>query len=62
MLRKILRVTDLDLSLRESAAVILALNEGADAIPAIAELAVGGSWYAQEIIKHVREYGGLNPY
>jgi hypothetical protein len=50
------------LFLRECAALILAMNEGSEAIKDVAALAASGSWYATEIISHLREYGGINPY
>lgn len=62
MLREIGRSSVFEMPLRESAALILAMNEGKEALPDLAELEAGGSWYAGEIIKHVKEYGSINPY
>lgn len=62
LLRKIILTDSLDLSIREYSALILAMNEGPQALDDIAPLASAGSWHANEIIRHVREYGGINPY
>jgi hypothetical protein len=62
VLRQIISSADLDMFVRECAALILAMNEGPSAIKEIAQLAETGSWYSKEIINHVREYGGINPY
>lgn len=47
---------------RECAAIILAMNEGESAAPTIRHLADTGSWYAAELIGHIKKYGGFNPY
>jgi len=47
---------------RECAAIILAMNEGVSAIPTIKRLAEAGSWYAGELIEHIKAYGVVNPY
>lgn len=47
---------------RDCAAIILAMNEGPAAIPTIKQLADTGSWYAGELIEHIKTYGGVNPY
>lgn len=47
---------------RDCAAIILAMNEGKSAIPAITKLADTGSWYAGELIEQIMTYGGVNPY
>lgn len=47
---------------RECAALILAMNNGKAAIPAISNLANSGSWLAQELIDHMERYGEINPY
>lgn len=52
----------IDAFLRDCAALILAMNEGADAVPALRQLVMSGSWYAQELIKYIKKYGGINPY
>ncbi|MCX5870300.1 MAG: DUF4365 domain-containing protein [Deltaproteobacteria bacterium] len=48
--------------IRECAAIILAMNNGKSAIPAISKLAKSGSWFAQELIDHMGRYGDVNPY
>lgn len=62
MLREILGSTAVDMQLREYAALILAMNEGAKALPDLAKLESSGSWYAGEMSSHIKEYGGVNPY
>lgn len=47
---------------RECAAIILAMNSGESAVPTLRILEEAGSWYAGELIEHLRSYGGVNPY
>lgn len=61
-LRQIINSTDIEMSVRESAALILAMNEKSRALADLTVLKEAGSWYAGEIIRHVKEYGGINPY
>jgi hypothetical protein len=51
-----------DMFQRECAALILAMNRSPAALPALKCLAESGSWYAQELINQLIEYGDLNPY
>jgi hypothetical protein len=62
ILKGILVDESIDAFLRDCAALILAMNEGTDAVPALRRLVTSGSWYAQELIKHIKKYGGVNPY
>jgi hypothetical protein len=62
MLREIIGSSKLEMQLREYAALILAMNESSKALPELAALESDGSWYAGEISKHIKEYGGVNPY
>jgi hypothetical protein len=62
LLKQVLVASELDLFIRECAALILAMNEGPEVIKDVAALAPSGSWYATEIISHLREYGSINPY
>jgi hypothetical protein len=62
ILRQVIKMAELDMFVRECAALILAMNEGPGAIKEVARLAEAGSWYATEIVSHVHEYGGINPY
>jgi hypothetical protein len=62
MLRQIIESSEFEMPVRESAALILAMNEESLALPDLAILEEEGSWYAGEMIKHVKEYGGINPY
>ena len=62
ILKGIMGDETIESSLRDRAAIILAMNEATDAIPALERLVMSGSWYAQELIKHIKEYGAVNPY
>ena len=62
VLKEIVSDRSLDSFVRECAALILAMHEGVSAIPVIEQLADTRSWYADEIIRHIKEYGGINPY
>nr|WP_298116781.1 DUF4365 domain-containing protein [uncultured Pseudomonas sp.] len=62
MLRKIMKSSEIDLSIREYAAIILAMNEGKGALTDLRKLNDSGSWYAGEIAMHVQEHGSINPY
>lgn len=62
MLREIVRSVEVDMQLREYAALILAMNEGPKALADLSMLESAGSWYAGEISKHIKEYDGINPY
>jgi hypothetical protein len=62
MLRSIMQSHEVEMSIREYAALILAMNESEGALPDLAELEADGSWCAAEIAWHVKEYEGINPY
>lgn len=61
-LNEILADVDSPLFTRECAALILAMNNGKAAIPALSNLTKSGSWLAQELIDHLERYGDVNPY
>ncbi len=62
VLRQVIATDDLPMSLREAAALILAMNEGTDAEPNLLQLQKSGSWYAGEMLQYLKEHGGINPY
>ena len=62
MLRSIIQSHEVEMSIREYAALILAMNKSEGALPDLAELEADRSWYAGEIARHVKEYEGINPY
>lgn len=62
ILREIITSAEVDMRVREFAVLILAMNEAANAIPDLVTLEKAGSWSAGEIARHVKEYGGINPY
>lgn len=62
MLREIVGSAEINMQLREYAGLILAMNEGPNALAELLMLENEGSWYAGEIVKHIKEYGAVNPY
>ncbi|OOG57814.1 hypothetical protein B0E47_06260 [Rhodanobacter sp. B05] len=62
MLREVVGSRKIDMQLREYAGLILAMNEGPNALSELSMLEREGSWYAGEIAKHIKDYGGINPY
>lgn len=62
LLRQAAASPALDLFVRECAALILAIEQGSAAASVLTELAAAGSWYANELLTHLREYGHINPY
>ncbi|WP_445778244.1 hypothetical protein [Shewanella sp.] len=50
------------MELRESAAFILAVDKGVEAIPYLRELACSGSEISSLIIQDIAEHGGFYPY
>ena len=61
-LRQVISATGVSMPVRESAALILAMNERAAAEPDLQALHNAGSWYAGEMLAYVKEHGGINPY
>ena len=62
LLRQVISATRAPMSVRESAALILAMNEGSAAQSELQSLHNAGSWYAGEMFAYVKEHGGINPY
>jgi hypothetical protein len=62
MLSAIAEDESLPLFRRECAALIYAIHDAGDALPILAKLKDSGSSYAQELMHHIREWGGINPY
>ncbi|MBS1230665.1 MAG: hypothetical protein H6R17_3942 [Proteobacteria bacterium] len=62
MLREIIRSHEVDISIREFAALILAMQDALSALADLSALESEGSWYAGEIAHHVKEYGWIDPY
>lgn len=62
MLRAIIGSQELEMTVRESAAIILAMNEAKGALIDLSKLEAEGSWYAGEVARHIKGYGGINPY
>lgn len=62
LLRQSVADGGLDMFMRECAAMILAMNERMEAVSVLSELAAAGSWYANEMLAHLKERGQINPY
>lgn len=62
LLREVADSSELEMFVREVAALILAANEGARAEPTLSSLSSSGSWYAGEILAHLRQNGHVDPY
>jgi hypothetical protein len=50
------------LPVREFAATILAMHQGTGALSSLDRLATERSWFASELARVIREFGGINPY
>ena len=62
LLRQVISATRTPMAVRESAALILAMNEGSAAESELQSLHNAGSCYAGEMFAYVKEHGGINPY
>lgn len=51
-----------EMFVRECAALILAMHIGRNAKPTLQKLIQAGSWYSQELLNYLDEYGVVNPY
>lgn len=61
-LEEIIKDNLLHIQIREFAAIILAYHKGIESITTLSDIPPQESWYVQELIKHLKEYGELNPY
>ncbi len=62
LLRRAIADTEAPIFSRECAALILAMNEAKGALQDLGLLAAEGSWTAAEYIRHLHEFGEINPY
>jgi hypothetical protein len=62
LLRRAVLASDLAIEVRGSAALILAMHEATDAMPDLLILEREGSWYAGELLAHLKKHGDINPY
>jgi len=62
LLHQVLQERGLPIALREYAAIILAMNDPLIAEPELSRLKREGSWYAEQVLQHIKEYGSVNPY
>lgn len=52
----------IDIRLREHSALILAMHSAPNSLAVLASVESKGSWFATELIRFVKEFGGVNPY
>ena len=62
LLQQVLKKINLPIAIREYAAIILAMNDRLAAEPELSRLKQEGSWYAEQLLLHITEYGSVNPY
>ena len=62
LLRRVVYSPEYDLFIRECAALIVAMHKGPAAAPLLADLATSGSWYASEMLAHLKKWGHIDPY
>ena len=62
LLESVLASKELDLFVREAAALIYAMHEPKAAIGHLEKLRQEGSWYMGEMADYIREWGYYNPY
>ncbi len=61
-LEDIIRDKSFDIKLREFAAIIFAYHTGEDSIKTLSIITPAESWYIQELISHLKEFGEFDPY
>lgn len=61
-LASIIKDNKQDIVVRESAALIFAYHAGKESIPILETVPTSESWYIYEIIKHITEFGEIDPY
>ena len=59
ILSNIIQDANQEILIRESAALILAYHSGKESIPILKTIPPIDSWYIQEIIKQIDEFGGI---
>lgn len=62
LLRSAIASKTTEMSIKEFAVLILAMNESEGAIPDLRLLEGLGSWHASEMRKHLEQFGEINPY
>jgi hypothetical protein len=61
-LEEIIKDKSQEIKIREFAAIIYAYHKGADSISVLSAITAEESWYIQELINNIKEYGDFNPY
>jgi len=62
LLSQVLKDKTLPRFIREVAAIIFAIHKPQESIPFFQDMAEDGSWYMAEMVAHIKEWGGLDPY
>jgi len=62
LLRGVISSTTVGMTIKEFAALILAMNESMGAVTDLLILEGFGSWYAIEMRRHLEQFGEINPY
>lgn len=62
ILEEIIKDKQLNIKIREFAAIILAYHKGIDSISTLNIIPTEESWYVQELIQHLKDYGEFDPY
>jgi 2-hydroxy-3-keto-5-methylthiopentenyl-1-phosphate phosphatase len=61
-LEEIIREQTTDIKLREVAGSIFAYHKGAESLETLSIISPEESWYIQEVIAHIKEFGDFDPY
>jgi hypothetical protein len=61
-LEDIIKDNSLEIKIREIAAIIYAYHKGIHSIGILSTITPNESWYIQELIAHIKEFGTFDPY
>lgn len=61
-LEEIIRDKTQEIKIREVAAVIYAYHKGTNGINVLSTITPEESWYIQELVSHIKQYGGFDPF
>jgi hypothetical protein len=61
-LEDIIKDKSQEIKIREFAAIIYAYHKGVDSIRILSAITTDKSWYIQELISHIKEFGEFDPY
>ncbi len=60
-LEAIIKNNSQEIKIREFSAIIYAYHKGKEAISVLSEISPQESWYIQELINHIKEFGEFDP-